>query len=104
MTSDLSTITDSDKALNRARVHDITKLLLNVLRQDINIHSVVVHVGFNDIMKGSSEKFKLDFKELIDSLLDTNKRPIISGPVPSLNRGIERFSRILTLHNWLREL
>ena len=27
---------------------------------------IVVHVGFNDIMKGSSEQLKLDFKELID--------------------------------------
>uniref|UniRef100_A0A4W5JVW4 Uncharacterized protein n=1 Tax=Hucho hucho TaxID=62062 RepID=A0A4W5JVW4_9TELE len=56
-----------------------------------------------DIMKGSSEQLKLDFKELIDSLLDTNKIPIISGPVTSLNRGIEHFSRILSLHNWLRD-
>ena len=72
-----------------AQVNDITKLLPNVLRQDMDIDSIVVHVGFNDIMKGSSDQVKLDFKELIDSLLDSNKRPIISGPVPSLNRGIE---------------
>jgi hypothetical protein len=52
-------------------------------------------VAFNDIMKGSSEQLKLDFKELINSLLNTNKIPIISGPVPSLNRGIERFSKIV---------
>jgi lysophospholipase L1-like esterase len=69
----------------------------------MDINSIVVHVGFNDIMKGSSEQLKLDFKELIDSLLDTNKRPIISGPVSSLNRGIERFSRIIFLHNCLRD-
>jgi hypothetical protein len=49
-------------------------------------------VGFNDIMNGSAE-IKMDFKELIDSLLDTNQIPIISG----------RFSRILSLHNWLRD-
>ena len=67
----------------------------------IDIDSIVVHMGFNDIMEGSSEQLKLVFKELIDSLLDTNKRPIISGPVPSLNRGIECFSMILSLHNWL---
>jgi hypothetical protein len=54
-------------------------------------------VGFSDIMKCSAEQLKLDFKELINSLLDTNKTPIISGLVPSLNRGI------LSLHNWLRD-
>ena len=85
------------------RVNYITKLLPNVLRQDMEIDSIVVHVGFNDIMKGSSEKLKLDFKELIDSLLKTNKRPIIFGPLPSLNCGIEHFSRILSFHNWLRD-
>jgi hypothetical protein len=74
-----------------ARVNDITKLLPNVLRRDIELISIIVHVGFNDMMKGSSEQFKLDVKELIDSLLDTNRRPIISDPVPSLNRGIEPF-------------
>ena len=85
-----------------AWVKNITKLLPNILCQDMDIDSIVVHVDFNDIMNGSSEHLKLDFKELIDSLLDTNIRPIISGPVTSLNRGIERFSRILSLHNWLR--
>ena len=42
-------------------------------------------MGFNDIMKGSSEQLKLDFKELSDSLLDPNQIPIISGPLPSLD-------------------
>jgi hypothetical protein len=59
---------------------DITKLLLNVLHQDID--SILVHVGFNDIMKGSSEQLKLDFKELIDSLLDTNKDPSYLALIP----------------------
>ena len=62
---------------------------------------MVVHVGFKDIMKGSSEQLKMYFKELIGSLLDTHKCPIISVPLPSLNRGIERFSRLSALHNWL---
>ena len=41
----------------------------------MDIDSIVVHVGFNYIMKGSSEQLKLDFKELIDSLLVINKNP-----------------------------
>jgi hypothetical protein len=44
-------------------------------------------------MKGSAKQLKMDFKELIGCLLDTNKCPIISGPLPSLNCGIERVSR-----------
>ena len=48
----------------------------------MDIDSIIVYVNCGDIIKGSSEQLKLDFKEVIDSLLDTNKRPIISGPVP----------------------
>jgi hypothetical protein len=66
--------------------------------------TVMVHVGSNDIMKGSSEQLKIDFKELIGSLLDTNKHPIISGPLPSIYRGFGGFSRLLSLHNCLRDL
>jgi hypothetical protein len=32
----------------------------------MEIDSIVVHVGFNDIMKAAREQLKLDFKELID--------------------------------------
>uniref|UniRef100_A0A4W5RKQ6 sn-1-specific diacylglycerol lipase ABHD11 n=1 Tax=Hucho hucho TaxID=62062 RepID=A0A4W5RKQ6_9TELE len=52
---------------------------------------------------GISEQPKMDLKEMIGSLLDTKKRPIISVPVLFLYRGIERFSRLLALHNWLRD-
>ena len=43
-----------------------------MLQQDIDMDFVVVHVGFNYIMKGNSEQLKLDFKELNDCLLDSN--------------------------------
>ena len=66
--------------------------------------AVVVHVGTNVIMMGSSEQLKMDFKELIRSLLDTNKCPITSGPVPSLNHGIEHFIRLLVLARRLLQL
>jgi hypothetical protein len=55
--------------------------ILNLYQE---IESIIANVGFND-MKGSSEHLKTDFKELIGSLLYTNKSPIISVPLPSLN-------------------
>jgi hypothetical protein len=51
-------------------------------------------------MKGSSEQLKMDFKELIGSLLGTTKRPIISGHVPSLNYCLECLRRLLALHGY----
>jgi hypothetical protein len=36
-------------------------------------------------------------------MTDYKKRKIISGPVPSLGRMSERFSRLLALHIWLKD-
>lgn len=44
-----------------AQVQDINKLPPNIL--NIRKLSFMVHVGFNDIMKGSSEQLKMEFKE-----------------------------------------
>jgi hypothetical protein len=52
-------------------------------------------------MKGSSEQLKMDVKNKFG--LETNKHPIISGPLPFLNHGNEQFSRLVSLHNWLRD-
>jgi hypothetical protein len=41
------------------------------------------------VLRKAALKMKMDFKELIDSLLDINKIPR-EGPVPSLNRGIDQ--------------
>jgi lysophospholipase L1-like esterase len=64
--------------------------------------TVVVHVGSNDIRRASSEHLKIDLKKVILALRDSKKGPIISGPVPSLGRGCERFSRLLASHIWLK--
>jgi hypothetical protein len=63
-----------------AKVQNITRLLSKAVSQSLGADTVIVHVGSKDIIKGSSEQLKMDFKELIGSLLDTNKRPILSGP------------------------
>ena len=89
--------------LPRANVQDITTLLPEAVCQSTGADTVMVHLGSNDIMMGSSEQLKMDFKELIGSLLDTNECHIISGPLPSINHDIEQFSRLLALHNCLRD-
>lgn len=70
-----------------ARVQDITGLLPTVSCQ--NTGDVAVHVASNDIRVASSEWLKQDFIELIGTLKHSKKRPIISGPVPSLSRSSE---------------
>uniref|UniRef100_A0A3Q1EZN8 SGNH hydrolase-type esterase domain-containing protein n=1 Tax=Acanthochromis polyacanthus TaxID=80966 RepID=A0A3Q1EZN8_9TELE len=52
-----------------------------------SVCSVIIHVGTNDTARRQS---------------DCGKSVFISGPIPTLSRGAERFSRLLSLRTWLR--
>lgn len=39
-------------------------------------------IGYNDIKLHQSEKFKDDFKTLIDTVLESGRQSVISGPLP----------------------
>ena len=49
-----------------------------------------------------SEVIKTDFNALISYLKQCGKSVFISGPIPTIGRGWERFSRLLSLNTWLR--
>ena len=66
-----------------------------------SIKRVVVHVGTCDTSRGQSELTKSDFKDLFIFLASCGKSVFISGPIPAAARGIEGFSRILSLNTWL---
>ena len=68
------------------------------------IKRIIVHVGSNDTSRQQSELTKADFIRLVDLLNSTGKSAFISGPIPTLGRGISRFSRILSLHTWLQSV
>ena len=68
------------------------------------IKRIIVHVGSNDTSRQQSELTKADFIGLFDLLNSTGKSAFISGPIPTLGRGIGRFSRILSLHTWLQSV
>uniref|UniRef100_A0A3B5ABG5 SGNH hydrolase-type esterase domain-containing protein n=1 Tax=Stegastes partitus TaxID=144197 RepID=A0A3B5ABG5_9TELE len=66
-----------------------------------SVHRVIVHVGSNDTARQQSELTKKDFNELLKALSNCGKSVFISGPVPTLGRGVGRFSRILSLNTFL---
>ena len=80
---------------------DITGFFPSVLQP--RAAAVVVHVGLNYMKKGQSEMMKQDVVELINTLKGSEKQPNISGPVLSLGRGCERFSRLLALYILLKD-
>lgn len=67
-----------------------------------SIRRVIVHVGTNDTFHRQSEVTKIDFLNLFSLLESCGKSVFINGPIPTLSRGAERFSRILSLSTWLQ--
>ena len=64
-----------------------------------SIARVIVHVGKYDMARQESELTKKDFIYLF-SLLE--RCGFISGPLPTVSRGAEPFSRLLSLNTWLQ--
>lgn len=58
------------------------------------VSAIVIHVGSNDIRLQQSEKLKEDCITLVDTLLDSGKQCIISGPLPAPCFSDVKFSRI----------
>lgn len=59
-------------------------------------------MGSNDTGRWESELTKTDFLALMGLLKQCGKSVFISGPIPTVGRGDERFSRILSLNYWLQ--
>uniref|UniRef100_A0A3B3RVQ0 SGNH hydrolase-type esterase domain-containing protein n=1 Tax=Paramormyrops kingsleyae TaxID=1676925 RepID=A0A3B3RVQ0_9TELE len=90
----------------RARVLDIGKIIPGIFRRhkDININTVVIHAGVNDMKNKQSEVLKTHFSSLLNSIRTENAatRIVLSGPLPTFKRGSEIFSRLFALHSWLK--
>ena len=88
-----------------ARILDIKHRLPTILTKYSNISTIIIHIGTNDIRARQSEVLKQDFQSLRASLLDTGNKIIISGPIPTTqhNRGLERWSRLFSLHTLMKD-
>ena len=85
-----------------ARVTDITSSIAPAMREFPTASTAIVHVGSNDIRLQQSQKLVDDFETLIHTVLDTGKRCVVSGPIPSPCFGDVNFSRLRQLHIWLK--
>ena len=82
-------------------VSDINHKLAKIILENPKISQIVVHAGFNDIQREQSELLKRDYTDLLDTLDKIHIKSSISGPIPTVDRGINRFSRLLALNTWL---
>ena len=83
------------------KVSDFSLHIPALLDRHPTVHTVIVHVGTNDIMSRQSIKLQSDFESLTLTLESLGKTCILTGPIPSPGKGSERFSRLLSLHCWL---
>ncbi|TWW62678.1 hypothetical protein D4764_04G0013250 [Takifugu flavidus] len=87
-----------------ARVAEVTSSALQLSAQHPSASTLVLEPGINDLKFQQSEVLKQDFISLVDRLLDTGKRLIISGPLPPPRYGDVITSRLRQLHLWLKGL
>ena len=85
-----------------ASVNNIITAALHLSAQYRSASVLVLEAGVNDIKIQQSEALKEDFTRLVDTLLDTGKQLILSGPLPSPCFGDVKYSRLRQLHTWLK--
>ncbi|XP_049912611.1 uncharacterized protein LOC126397711 [Epinephelus moara] len=85
-------------------VRELTELLPVILSTHPSNMRIIIHAGSFDILrrKTGSEILKKDFSLLLEKLSDCQSQNVfISGPIPTLGKGIESFTRLLALNTWL---
>ncbi|XP_028277083.1 uncharacterized protein LOC114445917 [Parambassis ranga] len=84
-----------------ATVTDITGLLPQVMSNHPGVKQIILHVGAVDTTGGESELLKKDFSKLLEILNKLEVQSFISGPLPNIDRRINKFSRLLALNAWV---
>ncbi|KAK0148551.1 hypothetical protein N1851_011108 [Merluccius polli] len=84
-------------------VSDISQKILEITAEHPTVKSLVIHTGALDVVKQQSEVLKQDFNDLLNKVRCLNTEVFISGPLPTVRRGDERFSRLLMLNRWLKD-
>lgn len=87
-----------------ATVTDVIDILPSVISKHQGVKQLILHVGAVDIRKGETEVLKKDFNELFERLDKVKLQSFISGPLPNIDRRMNKFSRLLQLNTWLSKV
>ena len=83
-------------------VSDISEKILDIVAEHPTAKSLILHTGACDVVKQQSEVLKQDFTDLLNKVRSLDTVVFVSGPLPTVRRGDERFSRLLMLNRWLK--
>ncbi|XP_073320704.1 uncharacterized protein [Pagrus major] len=81
---------------------DFIELIPVLIDLHPSVHTVLLHTGTNDVMSRRSCKLYHDLESLIHTVESLGKRCVLSGPIPTLLKSSERFSRLFSLHTWMQ--
>ncbi|KAM3619037.1 uncharacterized protein V6R79_001996 [Siganus canaliculatus] len=84
-----------------ATVAEVMRKISDILSSHPQLKRIIIHAGTNDIARQQSEVLKQDFRDLFNSISQSQVTVFISGPTPTCGRGIGSFSRLLSLNTWL---
>ena len=76
--------------------------ILDIAAEHPTAKSLILHTGACDVVKQQSEVLKQDFTDLLNKVRSLDTVVFVSGPLPTVRRGDERFSRLLMLNRWLK--
>ena len=82
-------------------VSDLTRRIGNIVEEHPNVQNIVLHIGTNDVVKRESEVLKKDLIDLLNTVSYLKAEVTISGPLPPIGRGDEKFSRLMNLNTFL---
>ena len=83
------------------KVQNCIKLLPLLIERHPSVRTVIVHAGTCDVMSRQSTKLQQEFERLIFTVENLGRTCIVSGPLPTIRRRNERFSRLFSLDKWL---
>lgn len=85
-----------------SKVVDIIELTPVLTDLHPSAHTIIVHIGTNDVMDKHSVKLHNQLESLAVTIQSLGKTCIFSGPFPTPSKSPERFSRLYILHEWLK--
>uniref|UniRef100_A0A8C9XI99 OSK domain-containing protein n=1 Tax=Sander lucioperca TaxID=283035 RepID=A0A8C9XI99_SANLU len=82
-------------------VSDLAQRIPDIMAAHPTVKNIILHIGSHDVVKQQSEVLNRDFMNLLNTVSSLNAEVFISGPIPPVRIGAERFSRLLALNKWL---
>ena len=84
------------------RISDVSKLAPTLIDLYPSVHTVFIHFGTNSVQERQSAKHRQNLEALAINIESLNKTCVFSGPIPAPSKSAEHFSRLHSLHEWLK--